>query len=112
MKTESSWLTPCRALTAYTAIFSLFIIWVSAHTALDPGPHGAAVRYLALAEIGGAILFLLRATRIVGLVILLVVFSIAAIVELHLHQLPMRFIFYAGSALLVQYFSDARRLSS
>ena len=108
-------MNPKRALAAYAVVFSLFIIWASARTAIDPGPHGAGIRYLAFAEIIGAILFVWRKTRPVGLVILLVVFAIAAVIELHLHEWPVRFVFYAASALLVHYLSrfalgDARFL--
>lgn len=40
-----------------------------------------------------------------GLPILLAVFAVAATIELHLHELPLRFVFYAASALFVQYLS-------
>jgi hypothetical protein len=53
----------------------------------------------------GAILFVFRRTRFLGLAILLGVFAIAATIDLHLHELPLRFVFYAASALFVQYLS-------
>jgi hypothetical protein len=103
---QPSWLNPRRALTAYAAIFSIFILWASLRTAINPAPHGLAIRCLALVEIAGALLFVLRKTRFIGLVILLVVFAIAAVVELHLREWPIRFVFYAATAFFVRYHSD------
>lgn len=104
MSSGKPW-NPKRSLAAYAVVFSLFIIWASARTAIDPGPHGTGIRYLAFAEIIGGMLFVWRKTRPVGLVILLVVFAVAAVIELHLHEWPVRFVFYAASALLVQHLS-------
>ncbi len=109
MTSENSWMNPQRALAVYAVVFSLFIIWASARTAIDPGAHGGGIRYLAFAEIIGAILFLCGKTRPVGLVILLAVFAVAAVIELHLHEWPVRFVFYAASALLVHYLSGYSR---
>ena len=106
MSSEKQWMSPKRAVAAYAVVFSLFIIWASARTAIDPGPHGEGIRYLAFAEIIGAILFVWRKTRPVGLVILLIVFAVAAVIELHLHEWPVRFVFYGASALLVHYLSS------
>ena len=80
-----------RALAAYAVVFSLFIIWASARTAINPGPHGAGIQSLAFAEIIGGLFFVWRKTRQLGLVILLVVFAVAAVIELHLHEWPVRF---------------------
>jgi hypothetical protein len=98
-------MNPRRALAAYAVVFSLFIIWASLRTAINPGPHDVGIRYLAVAEIAGAILFVWRKTRFLGLVILLAVFAIAAVVELHLREWPVRFVFYGASAFLVHYLS-------
>jgi hypothetical protein len=100
-----SWLDPRRALAAYTVVFSIFIVWVSLRTAINPLPHSLAIRCLAFAEIGGALLFALRRTRFIGLAILLVIFAIAATIELHLREWPLRFVFYSASVLFVQYLS-------
>jgi hypothetical protein len=104
------WLSPIRALTIYAAIFSIFIAWASLRTAANPGPHGVGVQTLAMIEVAGALLFAFRRTRLFGLVVLLAVFAVAVAVELHMHELPVRFIFYAASALLVQYLSVQLRL--
>jgi hypothetical protein len=50
-------------------------------------------------------LFIWRKTRPLGLALLLAVFAIAGVIELLLGELPVRFVFYAASALLVQYLS-------
>jgi hypothetical protein len=105
-------MNPKRAVATYAIIFSMFIVWASARTATNPGPHGLSIRYLAGVEIAGAILFLWRKTRPLGLGILLVVFAIAAVIEAHLHEWPVRFVFYAASALLVQYLSPRQGFSS
>lgn len=89
----------------YAAVFSLFIIWASARTAINPGPHGVGIRYLAGVEIAGAFLFIWRKTRPLGLALLLAVFAITGVIEVLLGELPVRFVFYAASALLVQYLS-------
>lgn len=102
---QQSWLNPSRALATYAAVFSIFIVWASLRTAINPAPHGLGVQYLAIAEVVGAILFAFRGSRLLGLAILLAVFAIAATIELHLHELPLRFVFYAASALFVNYLS-------
>jgi hypothetical protein len=103
---QQPWINPGRALRAYTVIFCVFIIWASARTALHPGPHRIGIRILALAEIAGALFFVIRKTRLVGLVLLLGVFAIAAVLELHLREWPVRFVFYAATALFVQFLSN------
>jgi hypothetical protein len=112
VNSENSWLNPKRAVATYAIIFSMFIVWASARTAFHPGPHGIAIRYLAGIEIAGALLFIWRKTRPLGLPILLMVFAIAAGIEAYLHEWPVRFVFYAASALLVQYLSARQGLSS
>lgn len=108
MKEDISWLTPRRALAAYTVLFSLFIVWASLGTALgEDAHHGSGIRWLGIVEIGGALFFVARQTRAVGLVVLLIVFAIATAIELHLGLWSVRFLFYAGSAVLVQYLSAA-----
>lgn len=103
---DMSWLTPRRALAAYAVLFSLFIVWASLGAALgQDAHHGIGVRSLGIVEIGGALFFVARQTRPVGLVALLIVFAIATAIELHLGLWPVRFLFYAGSALFVQYLS-------
>jgi hypothetical protein len=81
----------------YGAIFSAYILWSSSLAIIENG-QDRAVQCLALAEINGALLFLFRSTRAVGLVLLVIVFAIAASAELITGQLPARFIFYAASA--------------
>ena len=102
---QQSWLNPSRALATYAAVFSAFIVWASLRTALNPALHGLGIQSLAVVEVIGAILFVFRRTRFLGLAILLGVFAIAATIDLHLHELPLRFVFYAASALFVQYLS-------
>jgi hypothetical protein len=102
---RQSWLNPSRALATYPAVFSVLIVWASLRAALNPAPHGLGIQYLAAAEVVGAILFAFRRARFLGLAILLAVFAIAATIEIHLHELPLRFVFYAASALFVQYLS-------
>lgn len=99
------WLNPTRAVTAYAMIFSIFIIWASLRTAINPHPHGIGIQVLALVEVAGALLFAIRKSRAFGLALLLAVFVIAAVIELHLREWPVRFVFYAASALFVHYLS-------
>jgi hypothetical protein len=105
---DTSWLTPRRALAAYAVLFSLFIVWASLGAVLgQDAHHGIGVRWLGIVEIGGALFFVARQTRAVGLVALLIVFAIATAIELQIGLWPVRFLFYAGSALFVQYLSAA-----
>jgi hypothetical protein len=101
-------LIPDRAVAAYAVLFSFFIIWASLGAALGKeSDHGRVVRWLGIAEIAGALFFLIRQTRSVGLIMLLIIFALAAAIELHLGLWPLRFVFYAGSAVLGQYLSVA-----
>ena len=100
------WLNPTRLLAIYAWIFSLFILWGSVRTAINPAPHGLPVQLLAAIEIGGALLFPFSKTRRIGVVILIGVFAAAAGIEVHLHEWPVRFVFYAATALLVQFLSN------
>jgi hypothetical protein len=106
MNSEDSWLNPRRALAAYACVFSLFIIWASARTTIKPGSHGIGIQILSLVEILGALLFVLRTTRLLGLAILLAVFASAAAIEIYLREWPLRFVFYAACALFVQYLTS------
>ena len=110
MNAKTPWLNPNRALATYAVVFSGFIVWASLRTAMNPAPHGLSVQYLAVVEVLGAILFAFRRTRSLGLIVLLAVFAVAVTIELHLHELPFRFVFYAASALFVQYLSVQPRL--
>jgi hypothetical protein len=105
---QQSWLNPSRVLAAYAAVFSIFIIWASLRTAINPHPHGIGIQVLALVEVAGALLFVIRKTRAFGLTLLLAVFAIAAVIELHLREWPARFVFYGATALFVQYHSVHR----
>jgi hypothetical protein len=108
VKRNLSWLTPRCALAAYAVLFSLFIVWASLGTALgQDAHHGIGLRWLGIVEIGGALFFVARQTRALGLVALFIVFAIATVIELRLGLWPVRFLFYAGSALFVQYLSIA-----
>jgi hypothetical protein len=109
---QQSWFNPSRALAAYAAVFSAFIVWASLRTALNPAPHGVGIQSLAMVEVIGAILFALRRTRFLGIAILLAVLAIAATIEFRLHEMPLRFVFYAASALFVQYLSIQSNQSS
>jgi hypothetical protein len=99
-------LSPNRAVTVYAVVFSLFIIWASLGAALGrEAQHGSAIRWLGIFEIAGALLFLARKTRLLGLGLLFVVFTVASVLEWHLGLWPVRLVFYTSSAVLVQYLS-------
>ena len=106
MKAQFFRLSPNRAVTAYAVLFSLFIIWASLGTAVGhETQHGGTIRWLGIFEIVGALLFLVRKTRLLGSGLLLVIFAVASALEWHLGLWPVRLIFYAASALFVQYLS-------
>jgi hypothetical protein len=106
VRAHISRLTPRRAVGAYAVLFSLFIVWASWGTALgQDAHHGAAIRWLGMVEIGGALFFVAPRTRSIGLVMLCAVFAVASAIVLHLGLWPVRFLFYAGSAAFVQYLS-------
>lgn len=106
MKAQFFRLSPKRAVTVYAILFSLFIVWASLGTALGRETHhGSAIRWLGIFEIVGALLFLAQKTRSPGLILLLVVFAVASVLEWQLGLWPIRLLFYAASALFVQYLS-------
>jgi len=93
---------------AFRAIFVLFIVWASAATILDAPEHGGhaghsphALLLLASAEILGALLFLLSATQLFGLAMLLLVFAVAAIESALGGEIPLRFVYFAATALFI-----------
>lgn len=64
--------------------------------------------WLAALEIVAAALLLPRRTRLAGLVVLLLVYAVAAVVTLHLGRLPIYLLLYAASAVLVARGDHAR----
>jgi hypothetical protein len=105
-------LTAAQAIKGYASVFSAYIAWSSFTTASHAYGNSTAVFTLATAEVGAAILFILRATRTIGLVLLLLIFAVAATAEMLLGGSAARFVLYAASALLVWRLSAEHRLSS
>jgi hypothetical protein len=75
-----------------------------AHASTEAGHAGQSPIHLVLlgtVEIGGALLFLFRRTQLAGLVLLLTVFAIAALMTALLGDNPLRFFYYAATALFI-----------
>lgn len=89
-----------RTIAAYTAVYVALIIWASALTLWQGLAHQAALVWLASAEMGGAFLFLFKGTRLAGLVLLLLAFSVATVADSLSGSLPIRFLIYGASAIL------------
>jgi hypothetical protein len=93
---------------AFRAIFVLFIIWASGVTVLEAHAHSVHAGHspltlaaLGTAEICGALLFLLRRTQLAGLAVLLAVFALAAGMSVLLGDNPLRFFYYAATAMFI-----------
>jgi hypothetical protein len=93
---------------SFRAVFVLFIVWASGVTVLDTHALSAHAGHsplflaaLGTAEIGGALLFLVRSTQLAGLALLLVVFALAALTATLLGENPLRFFYYAATALFI-----------
>jgi hypothetical protein len=89
-----------RTIAAYTAVYVALIIWASVLTLWRGLAHQAPLAWLALAEIAGACLFLFKETRLAGLILLLLVFSVATVADSLSGSLPIRFLIYGASAIL------------
>ncbi|PYI87193.1 MAG: hypothetical protein DMF03_13965, partial [Verrucomicrobia bacterium] len=63
--------------------------------------HHADLVWLGSVEIAAALFFLLKRTRVVGLTLLLAVYVIATAAESVSGGLPIRFLIYGASAILV-----------
>jgi hypothetical protein len=89
-----------RLLKAYRALYALLIILASVQTALAAYalPH---LLTLALVEIAGAALLCVRRTQRAGLVLLLLVFAGAQLLEALAGEWPTRYLQYALSALFI-----------
>jgi len=93
---------------AFRAIFVLFILWASATTIVAtsrPAAHDGhsphVLIVLAIGEVLGALLFLVAAAQVVGLVLLLFIFAIAAVEATLFGENPLRFLYFAATALFI-----------
>jgi hypothetical protein len=90
-----------RVIQTYAIVYASLIIWASAITVWTAHGHDAFLVGLGSTEIIGAFLFLFSQTRAAGIVLLLIVFAIATFVDFASGGLPIRFVIYAASAVLV-----------
>jgi hypothetical protein len=104
------WPNQSQAIGWYAAIFSAYIIW-SSFLSLQSHGRRTGVGLLALIEIAAALFFVFRRTRLLGLGILLAVFAVATVADFAHGGVPVRFLFYAASALLVVWLVRPRSVS-
>jgi hypothetical protein len=95
-----------RSTLAFRWVFVAFIVIASARTVIDTGhiasDHSSlGIVVLGTSEIAAALLFLLRRTQIIGLLLLLMIFAIATTLSLLEGELPYRFAYYAASAMFI-----------
>jgi len=90
-----------RAINSYFVVYAALIIWASAVTIWRALGHQADLVWLGSVEIAAALFFLLKRTRVVGLTLLLAVYVIATAAESVSGGLPIRFLIYGASAILV-----------
>ena len=90
-----------RAINCYLVVYAVLIIWASAATIWKAFGYQADLVWLGSVEITAALFFLIRKTRIVGLTLLLAVYVTATVAEFVSGGLPIRFLIYGASALLV-----------
>ena len=101
-------MTPTNALVAYRWLYVGFIVVASAQTVVEAHRHPAGrfangLLLLGSIEILAALLFLLHRTQLVGATLLLLVFAVAAVLTASQGQLPVRFLYYAGTAVFIVY---------
>lgn len=90
-----------RAINCYLVVYAALIIWASTVTIWKALGHQADLVWLGSVEIMAALFFLPKKTRIVGLTLLLTVYVTATVAESVSGELPIRFLIYGASALLV-----------
>jgi len=90
-----------RAINCYLVVYAALIIWASSVTIWRALGHQADLVWLGSVEVAAALFFLLKRTRVVGLTLLLAVYVIATVAESISGGLPIRFLIYGASALLV-----------
>lgn len=98
-------MSAATAIALYRWIYALSILALSIETFLSH-PQGY-IKALAGVEIAAAILFLIHATRIIGLVGLLAVYAFASGLHLMTGDIPYRFAIYAGAAALLWFLERA-----
>jgi len=80
-----------------------FIVYASAHTAIAAhtahGPHGWPIAILALVEIVAALALLITPLERAACIVLLAVYAIATVLTVAEGEAPLRFLYYATTAL-------------
>lgn len=101
-----------RALAAFRIVFVAYIVLVSAEAVfaarvIAPRAHLAAWHVIALgsSEIVSALLMLSRRTERVGMIALLFIFAIATILDTRAGDIPVRYAYYAATALFIVFLS-------
>jgi hypothetical protein len=106
-------LTGAQALYLYRCVYAAFIVWASAKTFVEGWPggghgHGGAhmalfIRGLAGAEIVAAVALLWLPAQVWAAGALVLIFAIATVLDLSLGGQPVRFAYYAATALVLVY---------
>ena len=101
-------MTLTNALNAYRWLYVGFIVVASAQTVVDAHRHpggrfATGLVLLGSVEILAALFFLFHQTQLVGATMLLLVFVVAAVLTASQGQLPVRFLYYAGTAVFIVY---------
>jgi len=82
-----------------------FIVFASAKTIIAAhaghGPHGWPVAVLALIEIAAALALLVARLERAACVVLLAVYGVAAALTIAEGEVPLRFVYYAATALVL-----------
>jgi hypothetical protein len=93
------------SLTLLRWSYVAFIVYASAQTFADVhaahGSHGWPIAVLALVEIAAALALLLAPLEFAACVVLLAVYGIAAVLTVADGEVPLRFIFYGATALVL-----------
>ena len=98
-------MSPATAIMLYRWVYAASIFALSLETFLgNPSVH---IKALAGAEMAAAILFVIRPTRMAGLLGLLGVYAVAAAYHLMAGKIPYPLAIYAGAAALVWFLERA-----
>ena len=105
-----------RALAAFRLVFVAFIVFASASALLNAGAIASSahlasshILVLASAEIVAALGLLWRRTERAAAVALILVFAIAAVLDMRAGEIPVRYVYYAATTLFTLFLSRSIR---
>jgi hypothetical protein len=98
-------MTLSRWTVGFRLVFVAFLVAASVTTIIEAreqaGHTGAGLQVLGSAEVVAALLFTFRRTEVIGLAALLAIFAIAFGLAIFAGEMPLRFVYYAATAVFI-----------